>query len=521
MFGTTTAFAGGLVADGVGGEPYPGDVIVRDGVIAEIVARGSATTGAYGPSVEVVDCSGRIVAPGFVDIHCHSDLSLLAYPSNESRVTQGITTEVVGNCGMTPAPSGGDNAGLAGVIGTINVVPNLPWSWQDLRGWLDLLDATPTATNIATHVGHGSARFVAAGATAHPLDAAGRAALEAQLESALDEGCVGVSLGLMYSPGEGADREELVQVGKIVARRNGLLSAHLRDYAGERLLASVDEIIDVARASDARVQISHLRYVGDGDVFARAIERIEAAREHLDIAADSYPYIAGHTNLIQLLPTEIRGLGAPAIAQLCREDPAAIGGLLAAAGFAPQAITIMKAPATTDAVGRNAAEATGDPWRALVDLLIANDGNVDAAVVGSHWADVDLGYSVPWMSVASDGTALSPGHTASMPHPRSWGAFPSAYRRMRALDIPVGEAVRRMTSGPAARAGLSATLSQGAPADVVVFDEVGLAATDDYARPSLPATGIDHVYVRGVPVLHNGTTTGNLPGRLIKGKHSA
>lgn len=519
MSETTTAFVGGLVADGTGDEPFPGDVLVRNGVIAEILARGSAAPGAYGPSVEVIDCSGRVVAPGFVDIHCHSDLTLLAYPGNESRITQGITTEVVGNCGMTPAPSGGDNAGLAGIINTINVVPDMPWPWQDMTGWLDTLNATPTATNIATHVGHGSARFVAAGATAHPLDAAGRMTLESRLEHALDAGCVGVSLGLMYAPGEGADREELVQVGKIVAKRDGVLSVHLRDYAGEGLMASVDEMIDVARDSGARVQISHLRYVGNGDAFARVIERIEAAREHLDIAADSYPYTAGHTNLIQLFPSATRGLGARAVARLCREDPQTLRLQLAGSRDA-SSITVMKAPKTPDAVGRNAAEVPGDPWTWLIELLIANDGDVDAAVVGSQWADVDLGYQIPWMSVASDGTALSPEHTASMPHPRSWGAFPSAFRRMRTLGIPVGEAVRRMTSGPAARAGLTATLSAGASADLLVFNENGLAATDDYARPWLPATGIDHVYVHGVPVLRNATATGNRPGKLIKGVRS-
>src|SRR5690606_19761923 len=230
-----------------------------------------------------IDCARRVVAPGFVDIHCHSDLSLLAYPDNESRITQGVTTEVDGNCGMTPAPGNADAAGLARVISTIDVTPDLEWTWSDVAGWLQALDECPTATNVAAQVGHGSARFAVAGTSTAPLDDDRLAALERELEDAFSAGVVGASVGLMYAPGESARAEELASVARIVATHDGVLSAHLRDYRTSALRRSIDELADVVRGDGPRLQISHLRGVGGEGGFAEVLAHMQTLRESRDI----------------------------------------------------------------------------------------------------------------------------------------------------------------------------------------------------------------------------------------------
>ncbi|MGM1018841.1 MAG: N-acyl-D-amino-acid deacylase family protein [Actinomycetota bacterium] len=512
------ALVGGLVADGSGDAPFPADVVVADGVIESVVPWASRPQSGY--DAQALDCDGRVVAPGLVDIHCHSDLSVLAYPDNSSRISQGVTTEVVGNCGMTPAPSGGDPVGLAGVIGTIDVVPTLPWTWSDVAGWLRTLDQTPRATHIAAHVGHGSARFAVAGAAGRPLSASELAALERELEAGMDAGCVGASLGLMYAPGEAATAEELRRIASTVARHDGLLSVHLRDYRVSALRDAIDEVAGPARDAGARLQISHLRGIGGENGFADVIEHIERLRSDQDIAADAYPYVHGHTTLLQLLPSELRTQGPAAAVDASRVDPAAVAGMLREAGYAPDDITVMKATARPEAAGVSLSELDGDPWRWLVDLLLDCDGVVDVAVQSGVWADVDLTMRTDWVSIASDGTALDPSHRLSVPHPRSWGAFPAAYRRMRSVGVPIGSAVRRMSTAPAQRVGLTAGIAVGARADLCVFDDTLFASPATFAHPAQQATGLDHVLVNGVVVYHSGGPTGARPGDLLtKEKH--
>lgn len=509
-----TVLFGGLVADGLGGDPFLGDVVIAQGEIAAVVPTHERPAGGY--DAEIVDCEGRVVAPGFVDIHTHSDLSLLAYPDNESRITQGITTEVVGNCGMTPAPGNADTAGLARVIDTIDVTPDLEWAWSDVAGWLEALEACPTATNVAAQVGHGSARFAAAGSSTAALDHSQLAALEREIEDAFAAGVVGASVGLMYAPGESAGAEELAAVARIVATHDGVLSAHLRDYRTSDLLRSIEELADVIDAGGPRLQISHLRGVGGGGGFAEALAHVEALRASKDIAADAYPYVHGHTTLIQLLPSNLRAAGADAVVTACLSDPAAIAALLADAGYELDQIIVMKAAMTPDAVGKDLTRSDGDPWRWLVGLLVANHGMVDVAVESGLWSDIDLALAVPWVSIASDGTALSRSHHASAAHPRSWGAFSAGYRRMRQRGTHIGEAVRRLSTAPAERVGIPSGIVPGRRADLVVLDDLTFDSPATFGRPAQPSVGLDHVYVNGSAVIASGCATAARPGTLIR-----
>lgn len=509
-----TVLSGGLIADGFGRDPFLGDVVIDGERIAAVVRGGERPAGGY--DAEVIDCTDRIVAPGFVDIHCHSDLTLLTYPENESRITQGITTEVVGNCGMSPAPVGGDAAGLARVIGTIDVAPEQEWTWTDVAGWLQALDDRATTTNVAAQVGHGSARFAVSGTRTSPLDADRLALLERELEDAFSAGVVGASVGLMYAPGESVDAAELAAVARVVAAHDGMLSAHLRDYRTETLRRSIDEVADAIHGDGPRMQISHLRGVGGGSGFADAVAHVESLRESKDIAADAYPYVHGHTTLTQLLPSQLRAAGPDAVVDACVNDRAAIASQLAAAGYERDQIIIMKAAQTPDAVGRDLLAFEGDPWRALVDLLVVNRGLVDVAVESGLWGDVDVTLATPWVSIASDGTALNRTHCSSAAHPRSWGAFSAGYRRMRQHGTAIGEVVRRLSTGPAARAGLTSGIAAGHRADLVVIDDATFDSTATFGRPAQPSVGLDHVYVNGTAVLTASDLTGALPGKLIR-----
>lgn len=511
---TRIALVGGLVADGSGAEARPADVLFVDGRIEAVVPMAERPTGRY--DARVVSCHGRVVAPGFIDIHCHSDISLLAYPGNQSRITQGVTTEVVGNCGMSPAPGNGDRAGLARIISTIDVTPDFSWTWVDVPGWLTALGAASTATNVAAQLGHGSARFAVAGTSGQQLDADQLCALEREVESAFDAGVVGASVGLMYAPGQSADASELDRVARVVARHDGVLSAHLRDYRPSRERAAIDELAAPAGRAGARLQISHLRAVGSEDGFEDVLGHVEQLRTEQDVAADLYPYVHGHTTLLQLLSPELRALGPQAALEVCRTEPERVAATIRAQGYQNEQLIVMKAAKTPEFVGDDLNAAPADPYLWLVELLVANDCLVDIAAESGRWADVDAAFQRPWVSVASDGTALDASHSASTPHPRSWGAFSAGYRRLRDRGVPIGEVVRRMTTAPAARAGLASGIAPGRRADVVVLDDERFNSAATFARPATPSIGLEHVYVNGVAVMEDGGQTAARPGMLIR-----
>lgn len=424
-----TAILSGTVVDGSGREAYLGDVLLADGRVEAVVPVRARPEGGY--DAMPIDADGLVVAPGFVDIHCHSDLTRFAYPANESRITQGVTTEVVGNCGMSAAPAGGDPKGLAAVIATVDVAPDRPRPWNTAPEWLQALDDARSTTNVAALVGHGSARHAALTVGGPAATQTDIAAIAGEVEAALEAGCVGASLGLMYAPGESASPEELRAVAQVVSGADGLLATHLRDYDARALSASIDEVARIA--GDTRLQISHLRATRSDGRFADALADVARLRSRQDVAADCYPYTAGHTTLLQLLPSVIRAAGPEAALTLGVHELAAA---LRESGWDPQSITVMKSAAVPDAVGRTPADA-GRPWEWLAELLIANDAFVDVAVESGAWADVDLALATDWITIGSDGTALSASHASSAPHPRSWGTFPAAFRRMRALGVPL------------------------------------------------------------------------------------
>ncbi|WP_308797749.1 N-acyl-D-amino-acid deacylase family protein [Agromyces silvae] len=516
---SVTVLRGGRVVDGLGGEPTAQDVVIEGPRIARLLEPGRLAPAELGPEVRVVDVSGRIVAPGFVDVHTHSDLSVLAYPDNESRITQGVTTEVVGNCGMLPAPVV-DEPALRAAIGPVDVVPGVAWSWSGIGDLLDHYHRTPRSTHLTALAGHGALRLAVA-PRAGALTPAETARLGAAVDSALDDGCAGVSLGLMYAPGERASKDELTAVARAVAGRGRLLAVHLAAYDTDGLEAAVRSMLRVAERTGVRLQLSHLRLIGaDQGTYERVLELVEHARAVVDVEADVYPYLSGHTTLLQLLPSSVRANGVPAALAMESDRPGALATALARCRFAPDAITIMKAPRTPDVVGANAGSFDA-PWERLAQLILENAGDVDVAVVGSTADSLAVALRTPWISIASDGAALSSAHRSSAAHPRSWGTFPRAYRLMRDLGVPIGEVIRRMTHAPAQRVGSRATVTEGARADLVVFDDAELRDTSTFSAPLSPALGVEHVFVSGDAVLEDGQPTGRRPGTLLSERNAS
>lgn len=520
---TTTLLHGGQVADGTGSPLVTADVLISDGRIAGI-GEFSASAAEH-----VIDCTGLVIAPGFIDIHTHSDLTRFAYPEGESRVLQGITTEVIGNCGLSPAPIRGNTADVRAIIGPVDIVAEVDVPWSSVADYFNVLENTPAATNVAPLVGHGTIVMAAHArvGVAPEREQERRGVMIAELEEALGAGAWGLSLGLMYSPGELSSGTELTDLAHTVFQHDALLSMHLRAYDGGGLADAVSEAIAIAASSKVRLQISHFRSIrDDGTALSEAIELVENAE--VDVEADAYPYLAGHTTMLQLLPSELRGLSVDHIAQHIADAPATVAAMIeSSAGFPPEAITVAKAPKTPLAVGVTLSElllgSSLESWGALaVELLLRNDLNVDVIVVGTRPEDALRVLRHPLVSVASDGLALSLTHSANLPHPRSIGTFPRSFDELARSGMSIVEIVHKMTAKPAARLGITdrGVLAVGAFADITVFDPLAMADRATYATPLVEPAGVSHVFVNGVRVVSDGRHTHELPGRLLRRRNA-
>ena len=515
---TATVLTGALVVDGTGAPGRRADVTIADDRITAIDAPGTAT------GTTRHDLDGLVLAPGFVDLHAHSDLTRFASPTGDTRVLQGITTEVIGNCGLSPAPTSGE--GFRDAIATIDVVPSVPLSWESPAEYLDALDGLAAAWNIAPLLGHGSVRRRVMGDAARAAAPADRAAMSRVVADALDAGYWGLSYGLMYAPGELSDPTELGALAATVAAADALVAVHLRAYDADGLVDAVDEILTVATTARARLQISHLRSIVDseGAALDAALSRIRAS--DADVAADAYPYLAGHTTALQLIPSELRARGTAQILAEVRGNRKALADeLRRTVHFSPDAITIVRAgEGQTPELGctleqLQAADRLGRDWALiLLDLIDAHDAAVDAIIVGTRPSDAARVLAEPYVSVASDGVALALDHTLNRAHPRSIGTFPHAMRDLLDAGFALEAVVHKMTAQPADRLGLTSRgrIRVGAPADLVALDPTTVRDRADYAHPLVAPAGIERVWVAGQCVAESGRVTGRLPGVLLR-----
>lgn len=531
---------GGDVVDGSGAGPRRADVGITDGRIAAIGDLPDAE------SAGTLDCTGKVVCPGFIDLHSHSDLTLLQNPRAESKVRMGVTSECNGQCGMGVFPvRAGAEQQLRAVCSFIEAA--VDFCWTDTAEYLEILRQAHPSVNVAPMMGHSALRAFAMGFENRPAAADEIARMRAAARDGFAQGAVGISLGLAYALGTFAQRDELLGICREVAAHDAEVSVHLR-YEGLRELEALDEMIGVAReASDAgrlRLQIDHLKCSGKASWgrMAPVLERIERARdEGLDIAFDVYPYTAGSRHLSGSLPAWMHDGGNEAMVgrlrdpqcrqrlrdefEASRNDPTIHNPFELA--FADILVTDVASDENRYTLGLRLSEVAErrnqDPLEAALDLLAEELGHVSVCLFSMSEDDMRMALAHPLGCVATDGLAFAPyGPLAKgRPHPRSYGTYPrllGKYVREEKL-LSLTEAIRKATSLPASRLGISdrGLLQEGLRADVTVFDPQTIRDTATYADPHQYPEGIMAVIVNGALTVHNGAHTGAGAGMVLSG----
>lgn len=524
---------GATIHDGRGGPPTRGDLAVSAG---RIVTAGSGDVSA---TTQVIDADGLVLAPGFIDLHSHADCTLPAFPGAINSISQGVTTEVVGNCGYSPAPVS-DVPELAMELArqTAAIGPDLDWSWSSFGSYLDRLDAVRPAHNVIPLVGHGALRIAAFGMADRPASLAEIARMRQGLAEALDAGAWGMSTGLVYPPGAYAARGEIVAVGEELRSRDALYASHIRNEADD-LGEAVDEAIAIGGALGTRVEISHLKSVGTRNhgQIRRALDRIDAARASGGrVTFDVYPYTAGSTMLTQLLPPWLQDGGRDALiarlhidevrVRLRHELATGLPGFtnygVAGGGWDRIMISSVRDPRLREAEGRTvAALAAGrdvDPLDLVFELLIADRAETVMIVFVMDEADVQEALSHPAAGIGSD-LLLVTSDTARV-HPRTYGTFARILGRAARGEGPLdlATAIRRMTGQTAAMLGLAdrGTITPGAVADLVVFDPERVRDASTYEHPTRLAEGIHAVVIGGRMAVQDGQVVARDLGRVLR-----
>ena len=517
---------GGTILDGTGGPPRTGDIAIDGDRITQI-GRGLAA------GATEIDARDMVVAPGFIDIHSHADLSLLVNPRAESRVRQGVTLEVVGQDGSSIGPW--SDGGFESTRDRYRRDYDVEIDFRDIGGFLDRIDRERPAVSVASMIGHGTIRGYVVGGADRPATEAELGRMRALVRDALSQGAVGLSTGLEYTPGSFATRDELVALATELRGTIYPYASHMRNE-DDRLLAALEEALHVGRVAGVAVQVSHLKAQGERNHWKAeaAFAAIEAARAGgVDVHFDRYPYVAYATGLSNLFPASGRAGGTarflarladpetgPALERACRGKIALLGSW--------DAVQISRiggpnAAARGRRLGELAAELGEDPYALTVRLLREANGSVGMIGFGMSEDNTERMLSHPLGMVCSDGGAYAPYGplSRSSPHPRGYGSFPRVLghyvRERRAM--PLETAVSKMSGLPAHKLGLAdrGLLREGAVADVVVFDpdRVGDRATFD--DPHQYPEGIAHVVVGGVHTIRDEEQTGGMGGRGVRG----
>lgn len=520
----------GRIVDGTGNPWYWGEIGIKDGQIAAMGRLGQTEARA------VADAAGQVVAPGFIDGHSHSDLLVLDEPHGRIKLMQGVTTEVVGNCGLGPSPCFPDSLELLQtytepVLGASRRV----WDWQTTGQFMEVLGRNAASENIATYVAHGALRIAVMGFANRPATQAELARMKELLAEGIRAGAIGLSIGLLYAPGSYTTREELAELCQVLPAYGGLLATHIRGE-GSTLLQSIREVIWIAERSGVPLHVCHLKAAGrrNWGTMVGALELIDNARARgMDVTCDVYPYNASSTTLTTLLPPWVLEGGIepmlarltdPAVRSKVRqelaEEAADWDNLLASTGWQAVVLSSIDSSANRHLEGKNmleVAEVRGQhPADAVMDLLIEEHGKIGMVYFLMADDDVDQAVRYDYSLVISD----SLGCTTGKPHPRLYGAFPrlfARYVRERRL-LSLEQAVRKVTSFPVQRfkLGRRGRLDIGYRADIVVFDPDRIVDKATFTEPCQDPEGISRVYVRGTETICDGRHTGASCGELIR-----
>jgi N-acyl-D-amino-acid deacylase len=527
----------GLVVDGTGSAGFAGAVgVTREaaGASARIaVLRGAdAIEDAVGRAARLIHATGKVVAPGFIDLHSHSGLMILAEPRHEPKVRQGVTTEVIGIDGLSYAPMTEPThlAELVEMNAGLDGHPDLAYDWDSVSRYLDRFDRG-MGVNIAFLVGNSALRLGTTGWEEREPSGAEVASMRAMLREAMEDGAYGLSSGLDYPPGSYASTGELADLASVAAKLGGFYHSHVRYTLGDRFLDPFREAIDVGRRGASPSHITHFyhraTFPGTPDQMLALVD--DARAEGLDVTFDAYPYEWASTRLLITVPPWVQAggpgptkerLADPSIRDRIRAELRERGVLYAGAGgiadirlgsFA-RAENLAYEGRTLGDVGR---ERGGDLVDVLCDLLLSEGLRLNQVTPGPNIEGIRRFYRHPVAMVGTDSTFVG-----AKPSPRTYGSYPrilGQFVREEGL-LSLEGAVARMTSMPAARLGLRdrGRIADGLIADLVVFDPATVRANATYDEPRRFPDGIEHVIVNGMLVVEDGAHTGALPGRALR-----
>lgn len=515
----------GRIVDGSGNPWYVADIAVARGRIVAIDKIGRVA------ARRVIDADGAVVSPGFIDIHSHADMTIETYPEAPSLIMQGVTTAVIGNCGLGLAPVSPDTeALLRSYLSPFAPALPTPLPWRRFSEYLEHLERVRPSINLAPLVAHGTVRISVMGFDRrHPTDGELRAMRDAVRE-AMEDGAFGLSTGLVYVPGVYSETEELVQLAEELRAFNGLYASHIRGE-GDAVERAVGEALMIGRRAGVRVHVSHHKAMGRrnwGKVNATLAMMEDDRRKGFEVSCDVYPYTASSTTITSLLPAWALEGGIPAMLQRLRspERRTAILHEMMSRRSTDQweALRVASCNSMPEYTGKkitSLADAWGvSPAEALVRIIESTHGA--CTIVNFAISETDM-YTVlkhPLSIVASDGLAISPEATEYV-HPRSYGTFPRALRFAReGADFRLEEAVRKMTAFPAQVVRLRdrGRISVGMCADIVIFDDGMIRDRATYDYPHQFPEGILYVLVNGEVTVENGRHTGARAGQVLRAR---
>ena len=526
-----TLIKSGTIVDGTGKPAFVGDVLVEGDRIVDVIAVESNRQPSTAiDCAETIDAAGAIVSPGFIDAHTHSDAYLVIEPDAPSKITQGITTELNGQCGGSVAPRYGEarlSSDWAAILG-----PKL--TWRSLAEYREVLSAAKPAVNTVQFVGHNTLRSSVVGYAGRAATPDEQKEMERLLAQSLDEGGWGLTTGLIYQPGKYSTPEEVVALAKVAADRGGYYATHMRSE-GDRILEAIDEVIELVKATGIKAEISHLKTSGrkNWNKIDAVLEKIEGAMgEGLLLGSDRYPYCAAGTDLDIVLPDWAQEGGAPAElerlqisnlrSQIIDEINASdrdwltvmIGGT-----WAPENKPFSgKTVAEILAAESNRRQSTAGE---LICSILERDGcKTGAFFFGMSEENLAKIYARPWIVPGSDASLRAPWGPLGKdhPHPRAYATMPEFYRRVRELGFSREATVARMTSVIADRFGIKnrGRIEKGAFADLVVWDEAEFRAKATFTEPHQFTGGVRCVMVNGSIPYRDGAFTGNRGGRFLE-----
>ncbi|GHO46296.1 N-acyl-D-amino-acid deacylase family protein [Ktedonospora formicarum] len=537
-----TLIRGAQIVDGSGNPWYYGDIAIEGSHIRSIMPPGQISTGA---AREVVEAEGLVASPGFIDILSHSHIPLFHDAHDLSKITQGVTTEIMGE-GWTPAPVGGHIADSLADLSQREHALAGEWvekakDWTRFRHWLEALVRRGVSPNVGSFLGGGTLREYAMGLRMGTPTPDELSTMRRVMAEAMEDGAFGVSYALIYPPDTYTTTDELIEVAKIASRYGGIYISHLRSE-GAQLLDAIEEAIAIGKAANLPVEIYHLKASGSQNWFRmeEAIKRIQQARDSgLDVTADMYPYVGSGTGLTSILPPWLAEGGSlyerlndSAIRDKVRAEVLNPSGDWEAMAHGIGAEGVMpigfERPENQIYVGRRLSEIAamrGQHWiDATFDLLVSEQQRIFTIYFSMDENNVKQGLRQPWVTISTDAGGVDPAWAKTElgpTHPRAYGTYPRVlgkYVREERL-FSLEEAVRKMTGAVATRLRLRerGLLRPGYYADIVLFDPQIISDRATFADAHQLSTGVHHVWVNGTRVIAQGQHTGATPGQFVKG----